>query len=107
MGKSLKFCYAKVTHRDPFRTLIHHLMIEDYLEDALRKLADAQQNHPGDLEPGSPYLVDLLPDRWALAHPRSVRKERVEDREKIFDTKRWRRAKARVQAGATKAATAR
>lgn len=45
----------------------HHLMIENYLEDVLRRLADAQQNHPTDLAPGSPYLRDLLPDRLALA----------------------------------------
>jgi hypothetical protein len=44
----------------------HHLVIQDYLEDVLRRLADAQQNHPSDLELGAPYLLDLLPDRWAL-----------------------------------------
>ena len=70
----------------------HHLVIDDYLEDVLRRLADAQQNHPADLEPGSPYLLDLLPDRWALAHPQSVRKDRIEEREMVFDAKRWRRA---------------
>ena len=52
----------------------HHLVIDDYLEDVFRKLADAQQNHPTDLELGSSYLADLLPDRWALTHPRSVRR---------------------------------
>jgi hypothetical protein len=76
----------------------HHLVIEDYLEEVLRKLADAEQNHPADLAPGSPYLRDLLPDRWALAHPQSVRKDRIEERQMVFDAKRWRRARARVQA---------
>ena len=85
----------------------HHLMIDDYLEDVLRKLADAQQNHPADLKPGTPYLLDLLPDRWALAHPQSVRKDRIEDKEMVSDAKRWRRAKARVQARATQAVAAR
>jgi len=85
----------------------HHLMIEDYLEDVLRRLADAQQNHPTDLAPGSPYLLDLLPDRWALTHPQSVRKDRIEDKEMISDAKRWRRAQVRVQARATQAAAAR
>jgi hypothetical protein len=85
----------------------HNLMISDYLEDVLRKLADAQQNHPADLELGSPYLLDLLPDRWALTHPQFVRKERIEDKEMVSDTKRWRRAKARVQARAAQAAAAR
>ena len=82
----------------------HHLVIDDYLEDVLRKLADAQQNHPADLEPGSPYLVDLLPDRWALTHPQSVRKDRAEDRQMAFEAKRWRRARARMLARANKAA---
>jgi transposase len=81
----------------------HHLMIDDYLEDVLRKLADSQQNHPADLEPGSPYLADLLPDRWALAHPQSVREDRAEDRETVFEAKRRRRAKARMRARANKA----
>ena len=85
----------------------HHLMISDYLEDVLRKLADAQQNHPADLELGSPYLLDLLPDRWALTHPQFVRKERIEDKEMVSDAKRWRRAKARVQARAAQAVAAR
>jgi transposase len=80
----------------------HHLMIDDYLEDVLRKLADAQQNHPADLELGSPYLADLLPDRWALAHPQSVRADRAEDREMVFEAKRRRRAKARMLARANK-----
>jgi transposase len=85
----------------------HHLVIDDYLEDVLRKLADAQQNHPGDLAPGSPYLLDLLPDRWALAHPQSVRKDRIEDKELVFDAKRWRRAQSRVQTRVTQAGDAR
>ena len=83
----------------------HHLVIDDYLEDVLRQLADAQQNHPGDVEPDSPYLVDLLPDRWAVAHPQSLRQDRIEDREMVFDAKRCRRAQSRVQARANQAAT--
>ena len=81
----------------------HHLMIDDYLEDVLRKLADAQQNHPVNLELGSPYLAELLPDRWALTHPQSVRENRAEDRQVAFEAKRWRRARARMLARATKA----
>jgi len=82
----------------------HHLVIEDYLDDVLRRLADAEQNHPADRELESPYLVELLPDRWALAHPQSVRKDRIEDREAVFDAKRWRRARARLRARAVQAA---
>jgi hypothetical protein len=77
-------------------------MIDDYLEDVLRKLADAQQHHPADLELDSPYLTNLLPDRWAMAHPQSMREDRVEDREMVFEAKRLRRAKARMQARASK-----
>jgi transposase len=82
----------------------HHLMIDDYLEDVFRRLADAQQNHPADLALGAPYLADLLPDHWALAHPRSVREDRAEDREMVFEAKRRRRAKARILARAAKTA---
>ncbi len=81
----------------------HHLVIDDYLEDVLRKVADAQQNHPADLASGSAYLADLLPDRWALAHPQSVRAEHAEDRQLAFERKRWRRASARILARANKA----
>ena len=78
----------------------HHLVIDDYLEDVLTKLADARQNHPADLELGSPYLLDLLPDRWALAHARSVRQERVQEKEDLSDAKRERGARRRVEARA-------
>jgi transposase len=96
-GRLQMFSVVSSAHR-------HHLVIEDYLEDVLRKLADAQQNHPTDLVPSSPYLLDLLPDRWALSHPQSVRQDRREDREMVHDAKRWRRAQARVQARAVQTA---
>ena len=82
----------------------HHLVIEDYLEDVLRKLADAEQHHPADLALDSPYLLDLLPDRWALTHPKSVRKGRIEEREDVLDAKRLRRTRARIEARAAQAA---
>lgn len=85
----------------------HHLMIYDYLEDVLRKLADARQNHPADLALGSPYLLDLLPDRWAQVHPQFVRRDRIKEREMVFDAKRWRRTQKRVQAHAAQATVAR
>jgi transposase len=96
MGRLQLYSVVSSAHR-------HHLMIDDYLEDVLRKLADAQQNHPADLELGSPYLADLLPDRWALTHPRSMRKDRAEDREMVFAAKRRRRTKARMLARANTA----
>lgn len=97
VGRMQMFSVVSSAHR-------HHLVIDDYLEDVLRKLADAEQNHPADLEPGSPYLLDLLPDRWAVDHPQSVRKERIEENQTISDAKRWRRTRARLQARAAQAA---
>lgn len=85
----------------------HHLVIEDYLEDVLRKLADARQNHPADLEPGSTYLLDLLPDRWASAHPASVRRGRFEENQMVADAKRYRRLRRRLEARQSKAAAPR
>jgi transposase len=85
----------------------HHLVIADYLEDVLRRLADAQQNHPADLELGATYLLELLPDRWALAHPQFVCQDRVEEREMVSDAKRARRAKARIAARAAEVTEAR
>jgi transposase len=82
----------------------HHLVIEDYLEDVLRKLADAEQNHPADLAVDSPYLLDLLPDRWALTHPASVRTGRIEERKDALDAKRLRRVRARIEARAAQSA---
>lgn len=78
----------------------HHLVMQDYLVDVLRKLADAKQNHPVDLQPGSSYLHELLPDRWAAAHPESVRQQRIEEHERVWERKRVRRAKARIEARA-------
>ena len=74
----------------------HHLMVHDYLEDVLRKLADAAQHHPAQLELGSEYLLDLLPDRWAAAHPQSVRHERIAEQQQVAGNKRARRARQRI-----------
>ena len=54
----------------------HHLVIDDYLEDVLRRLADAQQNHPADLAL-TPRICSIfcrtagrwrIPSRCARAH---------------------------------------
>jgi len=74
----------------------HHLIVHDYLEDVLRKLADAAQHHPAQLELGSEYLLDLLPDRWAAAHPQSVRHERIAEQQQVAENKRARRARQRI-----------
>jgi transposase len=92
-GRMRMFSVVSSAHR-------HHLVIGDYLEDVLYKLADAQQNHPADLELGTPYLLDLLPDRWAKAHPESICHDRAEEREIVSDAKRGKRAKKRIAARA-------
>jgi hypothetical protein len=74
----------------------HNLVIEDYLADVLQKLAEARQHHPEDLVLDSPYLHDLLPDRWAAAHPQSVRHERIEEKQGRSDMTRARRARRRL-----------
>lgn len=76
----------------------HNLIVEDYLTDVLTKLADAKQHHPSDLEIGSAYLLDLLPDRWAAAHPQSIRHERVAEKKNLAEAKRVRRAQRRQKA---------
>ncbi len=76
----------------------HHLVLQDYLEDVLSKLAEAQQRHPEDLELGSAYLLELLPDRWAAAHPKSVRQERIAEKQRVSDAKRLSRVRARIEA---------
>lgn len=84
----------------------HHLMVDAYLEDILQKLAEAQQHHPQDLELNSPYLLDLLPDRWAAQHPTCVRQERVTENENVSERKAYRRACRRQAARAEAAARA-
>jgi transposase len=84
----------------------HQLMIHDYLEDVLQRLADAQQNHPADLAPGAPYLLDLLPDRWALTHSQSVRQERRDENAGVADAKLARRAQERIAARAAESRAA-
>ena len=83
----------------------HNLVVEDYLADVLRKLADASQNHPCDLELDSPYLLELLPDRWAPTHPKSIRQGRLQEKNERAEAKRVRRARERMKARKQNAAT--
>ena len=76
----------------------NHLMVYDYLEDVLKKLAHAAQNDPAQLALGSEYLLDLLPDRWAATHPQLVRKDRMDENKRVFEKKRARRAARRIAA---------
>ena len=98
------FLRAKVKNDTPVLVRIassaarNHLMVHDYLEDVLKKLAHAEQNAPTQLELGSEYLLDLLPDRWAASHPQSVRKDRIDENKRVFEKKRARRAARRIAA---------
>jgi transposase len=83
-GRLRLFSIASSAHR-------HHLIMQDYFEDILRKLAYAQQREPGLLEPGSDYLQSLLPDRWAAAHPASVHHDRRRELEQVNDNRSIRR----------------
>jgi transposase len=76
----------------------NHLMVHDYLEDVLKKLAHAEQNDPAQLELGSEYLLELLPDKWGASHPQSVRKDRIDENKRVFEKKRARRAARRIAA---------
>jgi len=75
----------------------HHLVIEEYLTDVFRCLAQARQHAPADLELNSPLLRALLPDRWAEQHPQSIRRERVEEKTDRAEAKRARRALRRQE----------
>ena len=104
MGTSLSFApfHAKST-RNPVLFLIAK-SIRKSAKVQVAKLADAAQHHPADLAIDSPYLLDLLPDRWASTHPKSVREGRIEEREDVLDAKRLRRTRARIEARAAQAA---
>ena len=76
----------------------HNLIVQDYLADILEKLAHGQQNDPSLLAKDSAYLADLLPDRWAVNHPNSIRKQRAAEKIDRTDAKRVRRARRRMKA---------
>ena len=56
-GRLKLFSIASSAHR-------HGLLVHDYFEDVLSKLAHAWQREPHLLQPGSEYLQSLLPDHW-------------------------------------------
>ena len=82
-GRLKLFSIASSAHR-------HGLLVHDYFEDVLRKLAYAQQREPHLLAPGSAYLQALLPDHWAQANPASVCHERRDEREAVAENKQIR-----------------
>jgi transposase len=98
-GRLQLFSLVSSAHR-------HHLVLQDYLKDVLSKLAEAAQRRPTALELGCPYLLELLPDRWAAAHPQSVRQERIAEQQRVSDAKRLRRVQARIEARQAQTASA-
>jgi hypothetical protein len=101
-GRLKLFSIASSAHR-------HSLLVHDYFEDILQKLAYAQQHEPELLQPGSAYLEELLPDRWAEANPASVCHERRSEREAVAENKQirfLRRQLAEAEAQKSKSASA-
>jgi transposase len=82
-GRLQLFSIASSAHR-------HGLLVHDYFEDILQKLAYAQQREPDLLQPGSDYLQSLLPDHWAQAHAVSVSHDRRRERELVAENKQIR-----------------
>jgi transposase len=82
-GRLKLFSIASSAHR-------HGLMVHDYFEDVLQKLAHAQQREPELLKPGSAYLQALLPDQWAQANSASVCHDRRDEREAVAESKQIR-----------------
>ena len=89
-GRLKLFSIASSAHR-------HHVMLHDYFEEVLAKLAHAQQKDPTLLQPGSDYLQALLPDNWAQANPTLVRHDRREEREDVAEATRIRRLQRRLE----------
>jgi transposase len=102
-GRLKLFSIASSAHR-------HGLLVQDYFEDVLCKLAYAQQREPHLLQPGSDYLQALLPDHWAAANPASVCHDRRAEQATVAENKQIRymrrtlTEKARSEAEASSAA---
>lgn len=82
-GRLKLFSIASSAHR-------HGLMVHDYFEDVLQKLAHAQQREPELLQPDSAYLQALLPDQWAQANSASVCHDRRDERDAVAESKQIR-----------------
>ena len=82
-GRLKLFSIASSAHR-------HGLLVHDYFEDVLSKLAHARQRAPHLLQPGSEYLQSLLPDHWARANSASVCHDRRREQEVVAEGKQIR-----------------
>jgi transposase/uncharacterized coiled-coil protein SlyX len=70
---------------------LYHLDVTAYLTDLLRRL-------PAILPTDASALRELLPDRWAAAHPRHVLQARQQESLAALDQRRLRRAQRRLEA---------
>jgi transposase len=69
---------------------LHHLDVTAYLTDVLRRL-------PAILPVDEPALRELLPDRWATAHPERVLQARQQESLAALEHRRNRRALRRLE----------
>lgn len=65
----------------------HDLDVWAYLRDVLERLARGEED-----------LESLLPDNWKARHPQHVRDFRAEERQQRADSRRYHRAKKRIEA---------
>jgi len=75
----------------------HNVDVRPYLTDELRRLPAITHSAAGG-PPDPAALDELLPDRWALAHPEHVLTARIEESRPALDRRRHRRAARRVAA---------
>jgi hypothetical protein len=69
---------------------LQHLDVTAYLTDVLRRL-------PAILPTDEPALRELLPDRWAKAHPESLLQARQQESLAALELRRLRRTQRRLQ----------
>jgi hypothetical protein len=94
-GRLKLFSIASSAHR-------HGLLVHDYFEDVLRKLAYAQQREPHLIQPGSEYLQSLLPDHWARDHSAAVCHDRQRERAVVAESKQIRYLRRELAAKANR-----
>ena len=69
---------------------LYHLDVTAYLTDVLRRL-------PAIPPPNADALRELLPDRWAVAHPESILQARQQESREALEVRRIRRAQRRIE----------
>ena len=72
---------------------LYHLDVTAYVTDILRRL-------PALAPTDTSALRDLLPDRWAVAHPGSILQARQQESRHALEQRRTRRTARRLQTSA-------